>query len=63
MLLAEKADSERTPDGMDIPKELSRRQDRLVAIAKAKEKIEQRAAEQYAQERQETALRYLSFQS
>ena len=53
MRLAEKADSEKTPDGMDIPKELSRRQDRLAAIAKAKEKIEQRAAERYAQEQQE----------
>jgi transposase len=53
MRLAEKADSEKTPDGMDIPEELSRRQDRLVAIAKAKEKIEQRAAERYAQEQQE----------
>jgi hypothetical protein len=53
MRLAVKADSERTPDGMDIPEELSRRQDRLVAIAKAKEKIEQRAAERYAQEQQE----------
>lgn len=53
MRLAEKADSERTPNGMDIPEELSRRQDRLVAIAKAKEKIEQRAAERYAQEQKE----------
>lgn len=53
MRLAEKADSEKTPDGMDIPEELSRRQDRLAAIAGAKEKIEQRAAERYAQEKQE----------
>ena len=53
MRLAEKADSEKTPDGMDIPEELSRRQDRLIAIAKAKEKIKQRAAERYAQEQQE----------
>jgi len=53
MLLAEKADSEQTPEGMDIPEELSRRQDRLTAIAKAKEKIAQRAAERYALEQQE----------
>ena len=53
MQLAEKADSENTPEGMDIPKELSRRQDRLSAIAKAKEKIDHRAAERYALEQQE----------
>ena len=34
----------RIPDGMDIPQELSRRQDRLQAIAEAKTKIEERAA-------------------
>lgn len=53
MRLAEKADMEKISDGMDIPEELSRRQDRLAAIAKAKEIIEQRAAERYAQEQQE----------
>ncbi len=53
MRLAEKADSEKTPDGMDIPEELSRRQDRLAAITEAKEKIEQRAAERYVLEQQE----------
>ena len=53
MRLAEKADSEETPDGMNIPEELSRRHDRLAAIAKAKEKIEQRAAERHAQEKRE----------
>lgn len=53
MRLAEKADSEKTPDGMDIPAELSRRQDRLTAIAEAKEKIEQRAAKRYAEEQRE----------
>ncbi len=36
MRLAEKADSEKIPDRMDIPEKLSRRHDRLVAIAKAK---------------------------
>jgi len=53
MRLAEKADSEETSDGMNIPEELSRRQDRLAAIAEAKEKIEQRANERYAQEKKE----------
>ena len=51
--LAEQADSEEIPDEMDIPKELGRRQDRLDAIARAKAKIEQRAAERYAQEQKE----------
>lgn len=51
--LAEQADSEELPDEMDIPKELGRRQDRLDAIAQAKAKIEQRAAERYAQEQKE----------
>jgi hypothetical protein len=51
--LAEKADSEKIPDGMDIPQELSRRQDRLQAIAEAKAKIEERAAQRYAQEQKE----------
>lgn len=53
MRLAAKADFEEIPDGMDIPEELSRRQDRLAAIAKAKEKLEQRSAERYAQEKKE----------
>lgn len=53
MHLAEQADFEEIPDEMDIPKELGRRQDRLDAIARAKEKIEQRAAERYAQEQKE----------
>lgn len=53
MRLAKKADSEETSDGMNIPEELSRRQDRLAVIAEAKEKIEQRAAERYAQEKKE----------
>lgn len=51
--LAEQADSEEIPDEMHIPKELGRRQDRLDAITRAKAKIEQRAAERYAQEQKE----------
>jgi transposase len=53
MRLAEKADVEEQALDMNIPEELSRRQDRLAAIASAKEKIEQRAAERYAREKQE----------
>ncbi len=51
--LAEDADSEKIPEGMDIPQELRRRQDRLRAIAAAKAKIEERAAQRYAQEKKE----------
>ena len=51
--LAEQADLEKIPDGMDIPQELCRRQDRLQAIAEAKAKIEGRAAQRYAQEQKE----------
>ncbi len=52
MHLAEKADTEH-PDGMDIPKELHRRQDRLNAIAQAKATIEERAAKRHAEEQKE----------
>lgn len=51
--LNEQADSEEIPDEMDIPAELSRRQDRLDAIAQAKEKIEEWAAQRYAEEQKE----------
>lgn len=51
MCLAEKADAEELPDGLDIPDELSRRKERIAAIAKAKEEIERRAAECYAREK------------
>jgi transposase len=51
--LAEQADSEKIPDGMDIPEELRRRQDRLNAIAQAKATIEERAAQRYAHEQKE----------
>lgn len=53
MRLAEKADVELIPDGMNIPEEISRREDRLAAIALAKEKIEQRAAQRFDLEQQE----------
>lgn len=49
---AEAADAE-VPEGMDIPAELARREVRLEAIAEAKKKLEQRAAERYAVEQAE----------
>ena len=45
MRLATEADYTDIPDGMDIPEELARRQDRLAAITEAKVKIKQRANE------------------
>ena len=53
LALAEKSDREGAPDGMDVPAEIARREDRLAAIAQAKAKIEQRAVERYQAERQE----------
>jgi len=52
MKLAESVDGADIPDGMDLPEEIARRQDRLERIAEAKEVIEQRAAERYAKEKQ-----------
>jgi len=51
--LAEQADQNEKPDGMDIPAELARRETRLAAIAQAKAEIEKRAKERY--EREQTA--------
>ena len=51
--LAEQADAETVPDGMDIPAELARRETRLTAIAAAKATLEARAAERYAAEPEE----------
>ena len=50
-----KTDSQEIPEGMDVPEELRRRQDRLDAIAQAKMKIEHRAAERFAHEQKEYA--------
>lgn len=47
---AESADRADIPDGMDIPAELSIRQERIEAIKEAKAEIERRAAERYAEE-------------
>jgi len=50
---AEDADRADIPDGLDIPDELARRKERLVAIAKAKVEIERRAATRHAAEQAE----------
>lgn len=51
--LAEEADTEDIPDGMDIPEELNRREMRLKAIADAKAEIERRTAEKDAEAKRE----------
>ena len=53
MALAETADRADVPDGMSVPEELARREDRLQCIAEAKAKIEARARERYEQEQAE----------
>jgi hypothetical protein len=50
MRLAEAADQAEIPDGMSVPEELARREERLAAIAQAKAAIEARAAERHARE-------------
>lgn len=53
LALAESSDTRAVPDGMDVPGEIARREDRLSALAQAKAKIEQRAAERHQREQQE----------
>ena len=48
---AEAADQEPLPEGLSIPEELTRREERLAAIRQAKAQIEARAAERDAQEK------------
>lgn len=50
MELAEAADNEKIPDGINLPDEIARREDRLKAIAAAKTKIEARAQQRFEQE-------------
>lgn len=52
LALAESSDCSAVPDGMDVPAEIARREDRLQAIAQAKTKIEQRAGERHSVEQQ-----------
>ena len=47
---AEEADRADLPDGLDIPAEMARREERLAAIAEAKAEIEQRANERFNEE-------------
>lgn len=51
--LAEAADRDALPDGMNLPEEIKRREDRLAAIAAAKAKIEARAQERFEREQAE----------
>jgi transposase len=51
--MAEAADQADVPDGMSIPEELARREQRLAAIAKARATIEARAKERHTRERAE----------
>ena len=53
MALAEAADAANVPDGMSVPEELARREDRLAATAEAKAELETRAAERHAREQDE----------
>jgi transposase len=57
LALAEEADGAPVPDGMSLPEELKRREDRLAAIATAKAKIEARAAERFAREQADYAAK------
>jgi transposase len=50
---AQEADNSEQPDGLDIPSELARREERLEAIARAKAEIEHRAAQRHAEEQAE----------
>lgn len=50
MAKAEAADTADLPDGMSIPEELARREERLARIAEAKAKIEARAKERHSRE-------------
>jgi hypothetical protein len=53
MLLAEEADNAQVPDGMDIPEELKRREERLSRIDEAMAEIERRAKERFEREQAE----------
>ena len=50
---AEKADQSDLPDGISLPEELKRRQDRLAVMEQAKAKIEARARERFEREQAE----------
>ena len=53
LALAEKTDQADVPDGIDLPAEIRRREDRLATMAEAKAKIAARAEERYQREKAE----------
>lgn len=53
LVLAEQADQSSLPDGVDLPAEIQRREDRLTAMAEAKAKIEARAQARFEREQAE----------
>ena len=53
LALAEKADQADVPDGVDLPAEIRRREDRLAVMADAKAKIAARSEERYQREKAE----------
>jgi transposase len=53
LALAEAADSADLPDGLSVPHELARREERLARLAEAKAKIEARATERFEREQAE----------
>jgi len=57
MALAEAADQADVPDGMSVPDELARREDRLARIIEAKAAIEARARTRFAREQAEHEAR------
>ena len=54
LALAEKTDQADVPDGIDLPAEIRRREDRLATMAEAKAKIAARAEERYQREKAES---------
>ena len=50
LIQAEQADQTAVPDGMDLPEEIARREERLATLAQARAKIEVHAKERYARE-------------
>jgi len=57
LALAESADQTNLPDGVNLPDEIKRRQDRLAAIAQAKSTIEARARERFEREQADYAAK------
>jgi transposase len=57
LALAEQADQTNVPDGVSLPEEIQRREDRLKAMAEAKAKIEARAKARFKREQAEYQAR------